>query len=139
MSDERTTNEDLRDLIDRNHDDSTRQFRSLSSRVSALESRYPGHSDSEIIDMIDRQLQASLPGIIEGAVGHALEAPLSRVDESIEASRNNRDAIDRVQKDLEPLVEIRQGMRFMKSFLLMSAAVTTAVAVIWAAVNGVFT
>lgn len=136
MSTDRTTNDDLRRLIDRNHDDSTRQFAALDNRVAKLERREPGHSDAEIVQMIDDRLQAIMPSIIEGAVGHALETPLKRVDESIEASKQNRQAIRQVQEDLRPLVEIRDGIVFLRRAVVVLGSIASAIIAVWSIAGG---
>lgn len=137
MADERTTLDDLRALIDRNHDDSTRQFTAINDRVERLESRRSGHSTEQIVQIVDDRLEHILPNIIRKAVSDELSRPLKRVDESIDASRRNREAIQQVQNDLQPLLEIRDGIVFLKRFIVGAGSLGSAGLVIWAVASGV--
>lgn len=104
----------------------------LNDRLSEVEGRMPGHSDAEIVQMIDDRMHAIMPAMIRQAVHDELVEPLHRVDESIRASQRNRDAIRQVQADLQPLVEIRDGIVFIRRAVVSISSVVTAVAVIWA-------
>lgn len=76
--------------IDSNATDAEARFR-------VLESRLPGHSEDQIIDMIDSRLQEMLPEMMREAVSDGLAAPL---------------------KDLKPIIDMMQTINNLRRFWL---------------------
>lgn len=122
------------------------------ARFRVLESRLPGHSDDQIIELIDARLQAVLPDMLREAVTDGLVAPLSLVQDSINASQSNSAAIEAlaetvktVKRDVSavrastaPIVEIVDGLQFIRRFLIGTGSLAGSALVIWAALSGLF-
>lgn len=126
--------------------------RAAEARFHVLESRLPGHSDDQIIELIDARLQAVLPDMLREAVTDGLVAPLSLVQDSINASQSNSVAIEALAETVEtvkcdvsavrasttPIVEIVDGLQFIRRFLIGAGGLAGSALVIWAALSGLF-
>lgn len=120
------------------------------ARFRVLESRLPGHSEEQIIELIDERLQAVMPGMLREAVTDGLVAPLSLVQDSINASQSNSVAIESLAATVEtvkcdvsavrasttPIVEIVDGLQFIRRFLIGAGGLSGSALVIWAALSG---
>lgn len=118
--------------------------RAAEARFHVLESRLPGHSDDQIIELIDARLQAVLPGMLREAVADELRGPLTRVEEAIRSSHANHAAIETLQADVTtvkasttPIVEIVDGLQFIRRFLIGTGGLAGSGLVIWAALSGI--
>jgi hypothetical protein len=121
------------------------------ARFHILEARLPGHSDDQIIDLIDARLQSVLPDMLREAVTDGLVAPLSLVQDSINASQSNSAAIEALAEAVEtvkcdvsavrasttPIVEIVDGLQFIRRFLIGAGGLAGSALVIWAALSGI--
>lgn len=119
----------------------------LAGRVSHVEDsigrQLPGHTDAQIIQIIDQRLEAVLPGLVGRAVGDELQHPLRLVEEAIRSSHSNHKAIEALQQDVTrltdstgPIVELLAGMQFIRRFLIATGSLAGAVGLILAAWNG---
>lgn len=120
------------------------------ARFRVLESRLPGHSEEQIIELIDERLQAVMPGMLREAVSDELKVPLKLVQDAIDSSHANRDAIKclsetvstveanvaTVKTSTDPIVEIVDGLQFIRRFLIAAGSLAGAVGLILAALNG---
>lgn len=125
--------------------------RAAEARFHVLESRLPGHSDDQIIELIDARLQAVLPDMLREAVTDGLVAPLSLVQDSINASQSNSVAIEALAETVEtvkcdvsavrasttPIVEIADGIRFIRRSIVTIGITAAAMSGIWALVTQV--
>lgn len=113
----------------------------MDERLRTVESRMPGHTDDEIVQMIDERLahfaDTILPDVMRKALHDELLAPLKRVDESIAASKANRTAIAEVQKSVDglkqstdPIIEIHAGLRFIRNAILSIGGIVLMVAAV---------
>lgn len=114
------------------------------ARFRVLESRLPGHSEDQIIELIDARLQAVLTPMLREAVADELRHPLKLVEEAIRSSRANHSAIETLQADVTavkasttPIVEIVDGLQFIRRFLIGAGGLAGSALVIWAALSGI--
>lgn len=119
----------------------------LAGRVSHVEDsigrQLPGHTDAQIIQIIDQRLEAVLPGLVGRAVSDELRHPLTLVEEAIRSSHSNHKAIEALQTDMTevkertaPIVEIVDGLQFIRRFLIAIGSLAGAASLILAAWNG---
>ena len=106
---------DVARKADRNHDATKKQYEALTTRVGALELQNPGHTDDEIVQIIDERLAVFardvLPGIVKGAIHEGLRLPLSKVDD-------NTRALNDLNLALAPVIRIGQTVTSVRSGLL---------------------
>lgn len=99
---------------DRNHADTKAQFEELGNRVDALEARQAGHTDDEIIEMIDERLAVFardvLPGIVKEAMNDGLRVPLTKLDDNTEALTKLETSIKPVVQFCETATNLRAGL-----------------------------
>lgn len=114
------------------------------ARFRVLESRLPGHSEDQIIELIDARLQAVLTPMLREAVADELRHPLKLVEEAIRSSRANHSAIETLQADVTavkasttPIVEIADGIRFIRRSIVTIGITAAAMSGIWALVTQV--
>lgn len=84
------------------------------ARFRVLESRLPGHSEEQIIELIDERLQAVLPDMLREAVNDGLSAPL---------------------KELQPLMETMRTINNLRSFWLWLVPVLSGVVTVGAVIT----
>lgn len=117
---------------DRNHDDAQARLTELVDRVGELETRLAGHTDDEIMAMIDERLEhwtgTVLPDLVTEAINEGLRRPLNTLDE-------NTKALNDLRTSTKPLVDMCETVANIRRALLWIAAPAGALVTLAAALT----